>query len=286
MLVNVDPKSTPPANASVLTVSVNDHKEPLTAWAPVDSNHAQVALLIDDGLRESVGRELDNLKAFIRTLAPGVEIMVGFMEYGHVIEEQHFTTDHALAAEAIRLPEGVPGMSASPYICISDFVKHWPGANAAAPLGGVSPVSHAKARFILMISDGVDPYNGSVSVMNQESPYVDKAVSDAQRAGVSVHAIYFSDAGIRGSEADNSGQFYLAQITQGTGGLNYWEGIGNPVSLTPFLNQFQHAVAETYIATFTAPAGRDPQKDLVHIKINAPRTKLHAPDAVRPGNQE
>ena len=35
VLVNVDAKSMPPANASELTVSVNDHKEPLTAWAPV-----------------------------------------------------------------------------------------------------------------------------------------------------------------------------------------------------------------------------------------------------------
>ncbi len=73
LLVNVDAKSTPPESASVLTVSVNDHKEPLTAWEPVLPANAQVALLIDDGLRETVGREIDNLKAFIRKLPPGVE---------------------------------------------------------------------------------------------------------------------------------------------------------------------------------------------------------------------
>ena len=47
-LVKIDSKSTPPANASALTVSVNDHKEPLTSWSPVVPANAQVALLIDD----------------------------------------------------------------------------------------------------------------------------------------------------------------------------------------------------------------------------------------------
>jgi hypothetical protein len=287
VLVGFDAKSTPPANASALTVSVNDHKEPLTAWTPVVPANAQVALLIDDGLRESMGRELDNLRAFVRTLSPGVEVMVGFMQYGHVVAEQPFTADHVQVASTLRLPEGVPGMSASPYICLSDFVTHWPGSGASASsLAGVGASARTKARFVIMITNGVDPYNGSTSVLNQGSPYVDAAVTDAQRAGVAVYAIYFSDAGIRGFRADNSGQDYLAQLTQGTGGVNYWEGIGSPVSTAPFLAQFQHAIAETYIATFLAPTGKDPQRDMVHVKFTATKTKLHAPDQVLPGNQE
>jgi len=123
-LVSVDAKSTPPASASALTVAVNDRKQPLTAWDPVTPANAQVALLIDDGLRESVGRELDNLHSFVRTLAPGVEVLVGYMQYGHVVAAQSFTTDHALAASTIHLPDGLAGMSASPYICISDFVRN------------------------------------------------------------------------------------------------------------------------------------------------------------------
>lgn len=286
-LVGVDAKSLVPANASDLTVSVNDHKEPLTAWTPVVPANAQVALLIDDGLRESVGRELDSMRAFVRNLAPGVEILVGFMQYGHVVAEQPFTTDHAQAASTLHLPEGVPGMSASPYICLSDFVKHWPSSDASASsVAGVSASARAKARFVLMITNGVDPYNGSTSVMNQNSPYVDAAVSDAQRAGVAVYAIYYSDAGIRGPSADNSGQDYLSQLTQGTGGVSYWEGVGNPVSTAPFLAQFQHAVAETYVATFLAPTGKDPQRDLVRLKFTAPKAKLRAPEKVLPGNQE
>ena len=286
VLVNVDAKSTPPANASALTVAVNDRKQPLSAWEPVTPANAQVALLIDDGLRESVGRELDSLRGFVRTLAPGVEVLVGYMQFGHVVAAQSFTTDHALAASALHLPQGMAGMSASPYLCISDFVKNWPDSGPSSSSSSPGPSLRHKARFILMLTNGVDPYNGSTSVMNQGSPYVDNAIADAQRAGVAIYAIYFGDAGISGNSADNSGQNYLSQITQATGGVNLCEGVGNPVSTAPFLSKFQSAIAETYIATFNAPAGKDPERDLVRVKFSAANTKLHAPEKVRPGTVE
>jgi hypothetical protein len=284
-LVNVDAKSTPPASPSALMVAVNDRKQPLSAWEPVAPASAQVALLIDDGLRESVGRELENLRSFVRTLAPGVEVLVGYMQYGHVVAVQPFTTDHALAASTLHLPGGLPGMSASPYLCLSDFVKNWPsGASSSSSSPG--PSTQHKARFILMLTNGVDPYNGSTSVMNQGSPYVDNAVADAQRAGVAIYAIYFGDAGFSGNSADSSGQNYLSQITQATGGVDLWQGVGNPVSTAPYLRSFQSALAETYIATFNAPLGNNPQRDLVRVKFTAAKTKLHAPEQVRPGNVE
>jgi hypothetical protein len=285
-LVNVDAKSTPPASASALTVAVNDRKQPLSAWEPVDPTSAQVALLIDDGLRESVGRELDNLRSFVRTVAPGVEVLVGYMQYGHVVAAQPFTTDHALAASTLHLPGGLPGMSASPYLCLSDFVKNWPESGPSSSSSSPGPSLRHKARFILMLTNGVDPYNGGTSVMNQGSPYVDAAIADAQRAGVAVYAIYFGDAGISGDSADNSGQNYLSQITQATGGVNLWQGVGNPVSTAPYLRSFQSAIAETYIATFNAPLGNNPARDLVRVKFTAAKTKLHAPEQVRPGTVE
>ena len=285
-LVNVDAKSVPPAGPSALTVAVNDRKQPLSAWEPVAPASAQVALLIDDGLRESVSRELDNLRSFVRTLAPGVEVLVGYMQYGHVVAAQPFTTDHALAASTLHLPGGLPGMSASPYLCLSDFVRNWPESGASFSSSSPGASTQHKARFILMLTNGVDPYNGSASIMNQGSPYVDNAVADAQRAGVAIYAIYFGDAGISGNSADSSGQNYLSQITQATGGVNLWEGVGNPVSTAPFLSKFQSALAETYIATFNAPLGNNPQRDLVRVKFTAAKTKLHAPEKVRPGNVE
>ena len=87
-----------------------------------------------------------------------------------------------------------------------------PGRTAS---GAWSPSTH-KARFILMLTNGVDPYNGSTSIMNQGSPYVDNAIADAQRAGVTVYSIYFGDAGMAGGSVNNSGQDCLNQIAQAT----------------------------------------------------------------------
>lgn len=282
-LVRVEEKSSPP-NATAVTVKVNGRKQPVSDWQPISQDNAQVALLIDDGLRESIGRELENLRGFIRALPPGVEVMVGFMQHGSVVSDGAFTADHVKASNSIRLPNGVPGSSASPYMCLSDFVKHWPGITESTSPAFATSVS-AKARFVLMLTNGVDPYNGSTSIMNQDSPYVDAAIADTQRAGVVVYSIYFGDAGIRGRSADNSGQNYLNQLAQATGGVNYWQGAGNPVSTAPFLDNFRQALKETYIASFTVPQ-RVKRTDLVSIKFSAPGISLHSAQSVAAGNQE
>ncbi len=272
-LVAVDSKNPVTPTISDVTIKVNNRATELTGLTPVQASGAQVAILIDDGLRISMGRELGALRDFIKGLRPGTEVFVGYMQNGRVVAGQGFTTDFDAAAKGLRIPVGSPGLSASPYFCLSSFVKSWPENSGSTP----------KARFVLMITNGVDPYNGSTSIMNQNSPYVDAAVKDAQRAGVAVYSMYYSDAGFRSGRASFSGQSYLAQIAEGTGGTAYYQGTGNPVSMEPYLKQFQKAISETYVATFVAPAG----KGLVQLKVSTklPKTKLHAPAFVNPGNQ-
>ena len=162
---------------------------------------------------------------------------------------------------------------------LSDFVKNWPSAAEGNAAPQQQPTH--KARIVLMITNGVDPYNGSTSITNQDSPYVQSAILDAQRAGVPVYSIYFTDAGFRGGRGSFSGQSYLQQVADGTGGISYYLGTGNPVSLAPFLNQFKGALAETYVATFPV----DANKKIVSLKLatTAPKTKLRGPDQVHPG---
>ncbi len=262
------PKTLTPQN---LTLKVNNRDAELSSINPVRANRAQVAILIDDGLRTSFGRNLSDLKTWVSSLPPGTEIFIGYMQSGRVLSVQDFTTDYAGAAKAFRLPLGSPGLSASPYFCLSDFVKRWPSEDSG------------KARFILMLTNGVDPYNGSTDISNQNSPYVSSAVTDAQRAGIPVYSIYYADAGFRGQQGSFSGQSYLQQVAEGTGGQAYFQGLGNPVSLTPFLDQFRKAVAETWVATFNAPGN----KELVPLKVSTklPGTKVRAPQQVRPGTQ-
>jgi hypothetical protein len=290
-LVAVEGKSNPPSDPAKIKVEVEGTKVPATAWQPLSPAQTQVAVLIDDGLRESIGRNLSDFQAFFNALPQGMEVLVGYMENGTVAVAQPFTTDHQEAANAVRLPQGIPGESASPYFCLSDFVKHWPGAggglstNPGAIDRGPSG-SSGKARVVLMVTNGVDPYNGSTSPMNQDSPYVDQAATDAQANGVSVYALYFTDAGIRGRSANFSGQDYLEQVTSATGGRNLFEGMWNSPNLLPFFKDFTASLARTYIATFDAPEGRGGRENLVRLKISAPGTKLRTAQQIKPGNLE
>jgi hypothetical protein len=274
-IVMLDSKTPQVPTPSNLIAKVNRRDSQITSISPVQPNGTQVALLIDDGLRTSVGRQLADIKSFINSLPAGAEIFIGYMQNGRVLAAQDFTTDHVAAAAKLRLPMGLAGISASPYFCLSDFVKRWPADSSEG--GAVKP----KARFVMMLTNGVDPYNGSVSLMNQNSPYVDNAIRDAQRAGVAVYSIYYGDSGIRGGRASFSGQNYLESVAQSTGGQAYFQGIGSPVSLTPFLKQFTNAMAESYVATFNAPANNN----MVDLKFSTtlPRTKVQAPQMVRPG---
>jgi hypothetical protein len=263
---------------------INNRPATISSLVQVPPSGTQIAILIDDGLRRSVSLQLDDIRKFIMTLPAGTQVMVGYMANGGV-RGTGFTTDHNAASEALRIPFGVPGLSASPYFCLSEFVKHWPGNDESGESG---PMTGSKARFVLMISNGVDPYNGSTSIMNQDSPYVQQAIDDANRAGVAVSSIYYGDSGIRGGRANFSGQSYLKQVADSTGGESYYQGQGNPVSFQPFLKEFQSAISETYIATFAADPKGEGREQLVRLKVNSsiPKLKLRHADQVRPGNHE
>lgn len=273
-LVGVSSKGGQIPAISDIKIKVNGKEEKLTGWSQVPATGVQVAILIDEGLRQSIGTQLDALQAFTKELPEGSQIYVGYMRNGSVFTAQSFTADHEAAAKSFRLPLGSPGISGSPYFCLSEFVKHWP-ADSSRP----------GARFVLMVTNGVDPYNGSTSIMNQDSPYVQAAIQDAQRAGVAVSSIYFGDAGFRGGRASFSGQSYLTQVADETGGHALYEGTGNPVSLGPLLSEFRKAISETYVASFVT-SGSSEKLQRIQTESSLHKVKLTAPQFVRAGNLE
>ena len=261
-------------DASAFTLEVNGRKTPIDSVRPVTPKTAEIAILIDDGLRSSFGTQLQSLQKFVAALPPGAHVLVGYMQNGTVRHAGSFTANHAEAAAQLRIPLSAAGMSASPYFCLSDFVKHWPSDQHAA-------------RFVLMITNGVDPYNGSTSIMNQDSPYVEQAQHDAERAGVAVYPLYYGDVGMRGGRASFSGQSYLAQVAQATGGESLYNGSILPVDFTPYLKQFLSHVRESYILGFKANAGHERGNTLTPIRVRGSNgIKVHAPEAVHPGNDQ
>jgi len=265
------PASTP-LDPATLKLQVDRHDSPITAVVPVTPGSAQIAILIDDGLRGSFGLQLKDLQNFVGRLPQGTQVLVGYMQNGSV-RTQGFTTNPQEAMAQLRVPLSAAGLSSSPYFCLSDFVKHWPSNRP----GG---------RFVMMITNGVDPYNGRPSMMNQDSPYVQTAQEDAERAGVAVYSIYFPDAGMRFGSF--SGQSYLSQVAQATGGESFYTGSIPPVSIGSYLDTFARAIAESYQVRFMASANREKKDTLVSIKLTTTQSgiKVVAPQNVHPGVNE
>jgi hypothetical protein len=273
-LINVESKNPVQLDPHALTLQVNGHDTPITSLRSASSGNFEVAILIDDGLRSSFAQQLRELSNFINGMPRNGKVLVGYMQNGTVRSTGRFSADHQEIVKDLRITTSVPGSSASPYFCLSDFVKHWPSQEPAA-------------RFVLMLTNGVDPYNGRPSIMNQNSPYVDAALTDAQRAGVAVYSIYFPDSGFRGSRGSFSGQSYLQQVGDATGGTLFNNGTIPPVSIAPFLDQFGRSINASYELGFMANAGgkRDTLAR-IRVKSNQPGVKIRAPQAVRPGLSE
>jgi hypothetical protein len=271
-LISVDSKNPVELDPKKLSLQLNGHDAPINSLTHANSGPMEIGILIDDGLRGTFGQQLSDLSKFINALPPNAKVLVGYMQNGLVRSSGHFTADHQEIANQLRVTTSIPGSSASPYFCLSDFVKKWPSQDRAA-------------RFVLMITNGVDPYNGRPSITNENSPYVDAAALDAQRAGVAVYSIYFPDSGFRRGFGSLSGQGYLQKVGDATGGTLFNIGTIPPVSIMPFLDQFGRAINASYELGFMANAGNGKRDTMTRVKVKSSQqgVKIRAPEAVRPG---
>jgi hypothetical protein len=246
----------------------NRKLQDVSGWTPLRGARSglQLVVLLDDSSRSNLGLQLNDIRSFLSGLPPTAQVAIGYMRNGTPNLVQNFTNDHALAAKALRLPQGVPGSNGSPYFCISDLARHWPGGNKDV------------RREVIMVSDGVDRYSGRR--FDPENPYVRAATSDAQKAGVIIYSIYYRDAGRldRSFAATDGGQNYLTQISGDTGGKVYLEGFGNPVSFSPFLSDIQRKLENQYELTFVSTA--KPGLQAIRVRTSQPNTRLQFPARV------
>lgn len=255
----------PQVTSSDVLVSQNKQHMQVTALAPRHGENAlELWILIDDGSATSLGTQLADLKHFVLAQSPTAQIGIGYMQNGRVQKAQPLTADHALAAKAIRLPEALPGISASPYTALTELVKHWPQSSAA--------------REVLMVSSGIDPLYGP----GPQDPYLEGAIDIAQRAGVVVYTIYYSGAGRFGHAYWELfwGQHNLAELSEATGGELYWLGFEDPVSLQPYLHDLDQRLAGQYLLTFLAKPESKPGFQAVKIKTELPNVTITGPTKV------
>jgi hypothetical protein len=252
-----------------LQLKVDGKASSITGWTQLrgPQNRVEVVVLIDDGARTSLGTQMKDIAKFIQGLQPNAKVAVAYMMNGRAAFTGPLTTDHAAAANQLHLPmAGAPGISASPYFCLSDLAKSWPSRD-----------THAR-REVVMVTDGVDNYNRRY---DPEDPYVQAAIDDSVRANLIVYSIYWTNAGSfdRTGYAANDGQNLLAQLTQATGGNSYWEGYGNPVDFGPYFADIDHRLDNQYELDFMAPLGNKPQIENMKLKLSAP-AKIDAPQQV------
>ncbi len=111
-----------------VTVEVDKRPAGIKEWVPLRGDEAKLDLyvVIDDGEDTDLGLQFQSLKAFMNHQPETTRIGLAYLRNGAAMIVAPLSTDHAAIAKAIRLPLGQPGISASPYMGISDLVKKWP----------------------------------------------------------------------------------------------------------------------------------------------------------------
>jgi hypothetical protein len=259
-----------------LHVKVDGRDSTVTGWKALHSpeSQLQVVILIDDGARESLSLQLKDIAKFIQGLPPEAKVAVAYMEYGRAVLAGPMTTDHAAVVRELHMPiQGMPGVSASPYFCLSNLANHWPATGANA------------RREVVMVTDGVDYYEIRY---DPEDPYLQAAIQDSVRAHLIVYSIYWRNQGLfdRTDYAADDGQNLLAQLAEATGGNSYWEGYGNPVTFAPYFSDIDQRIHNQYELDFMTAAGGKPQMANLKLKVAA-HAKVDAPQQVyvHPGTE-
>jgi hypothetical protein len=258
-----DPVGTP----KDLKLKVNGKDSTVTRWTSLRGTPLELVILIDGSARTSLGRQLSDIEQFVRTLPPNTRAAIAYMQNGNAVFAGPLTPDHAQILRGLHLPNGSAGSNSSPYFCLSDLAKRWPSEDRAA------------RREVLMITDGVDRYNLR---FDPEDPYVLAALKDALRARIIVYSIYWRDQGrIDASQYENNaGQSLLDVVTQATGGKSFWQGMGNPVSFQPFLDEFTRRLQNQYELSFNVPFDGKPDVERMKLKLSVPGSDISSPEQV------
>jgi hypothetical protein len=226
----------------------------------------QLFVLLDDSTRStSLGIQLPQLKAFIEALPATTQVAVGYMRNGTFGLVQPFTGDHEIATSALRLPQAIPGGNGSPYFALSDLAKHWPSQQST------------NRRAVLMLTDGVDRYYTTAS---SDDPYVDAAIRDSLKEGLLVYSIYLRGSGFygRGNWVTNFSQGRLIEVSEKTGGHAYFQALSDPVTISPFLNDFQDRLDNQYLVTIQGLNEKGLQP--VKVRTEVPGLKIEAPNHI------
>jgi len=254
----------PPAiSKDDVQLTVGKERKQIAAWEKGDS--LGLAILIDDSLDTGAASQWSDLKDFIMAQGPNTAVAVAYFSNSTATIAQDFTTDHAMAAKALRIPRGAIGGGSSPYLAVIDWLKRWP--------------TNGSRRSLLLISSGIDYFRGN---WGPYYPDVDTAISSAQKQNINLWSIYYPGIGHRSRSfaLANMGQNNLSKMTDEAGGETYYLGYGAPVSFKPYLDEIHMHLNNQYLLTFAGDGGTKGRLVRVQFKTELPEVEFsHADNA-------
>jgi VWFA-related protein len=257
----------PPISQEDVVVRQNGKVRRVISWHPLSGPQAglDVAVLIDDSLSGNVALQWEAVRQFIASLPPQARVAVAYGQYGSATFMQRFTTDHALAGKALRLPLGKISSGASIYMSVTDLVRHWPADN--------------NRGVILLVSDGVDTFYGIRESEPGQNINLQHAINQAQKRGVMVYTIFASGASSFSKNLYllNNGQGCLARLALETGGASFQQGLQTPLDFAPYLKQIEDRLSHQYLLTFEPDLGRKADYARLQLAVEKNGVELRAP---------
>lgn len=253
----------PSISKNDVQLAVDKQRKQVAGWDKGDA--LALAILIDDSLDTSAASQWNDLKQFIMAQPANTAVAVAYAANSSAVIAQDFTTDHALAAKALRIPRGQFGIGSSPYLAVIDWLKRWPDSGSR--------------RSLLLISSGIDSFRGAWGPFY---PDVDTAVSRAQRENVNLWSIYSPGGGHRSRSfaLANLGQNNLSKMTDETGGETYFLGTAAAVSFKPYLDEILLHLSNQYLLIFAGDGGAKGKYTRIQLKTELPDVEFsHASNA-------
>lgn len=214
-----------------------------------------LAILIQDDVVSSIANEINDLRTFIRRLPQGTRVFIGYLRAGSLQVRQRFTTDLDRAAKALRIPISSTAVTPfNPFELTVEALKRF----ESQPHG---------RRAVLLISDGVDLSRGADSSSPAQSLDLQRAINEAQRRSVAVHSFYAPTVG--GATSGSAltfvnGQGALHRLSSETGGRDFAQGTGAPVSFSPYLRELNLLLSRQFALTYLS---NHPKKGFHRIKV-------------------
>jgi hypothetical protein len=241
--------STPSVTKDDIQLTQGNERKQIASWTKGEKLY--LAILIDDSLDSGVAGQWGDLKEFINEQPASTSIAVGYAANSTVFVAQDFTSDHALAAKALRIPRGYYAAGSSPYLSVIDWMKRWPATG--------------DRRSLLLVSSGIDFFRGGFEPIY---PDVDTAISIAQKGNINLWSIFYPGAGHYGRSFFllDRGQINMSKMTLETGGESFYLGYTAPVAFKPYLDELSHHLANQYLLSFAGDGGAKGKLVNVHLK--------------------